>query len=169
VWIVLDAAEELAARGADARFVIVGDGPLAAEFRAERDRRGLANVEIRPGVPVSDVAEVLLNSHALLIPLGKHEMLGDFIPSKLYDAMAVGRPALVAASGESAALTEATGCGVVVPPEDGRALADAITGLEQDPVGAAEMAKRGRAAAPEYARSRAIERLEEVLLNSSRR
>jgi glycosyltransferase involved in cell wall biosynthesis len=91
------------------------------------------------------------------------------VPSKLYDAMAVGRPALVAATGEAAALTRASGCGVVVPPEDGEALAEAILELKAHPDEASAMAARGRVAAREHARSRQIERLEQVLKQAAAR
>lgn len=164
--IVLDAAERL--RGEPVRFVLVGDGPLAAQLREERRRRGLEAVEIRPALPVSEVGGFLESCNALLIPLRDHDLLRDFIPSKLYDAMAVGRPALVAASGEASALARDAGCGLEVAPEDGEDLAQAVLRLRDDPGLAGRLGAAGRATAEENARSRQVERLEEILLSAAR-
>jgi colanic acid biosynthesis glycosyl transferase WcaI len=159
--IVLDAAERL--RDEPVRFVCVGDGPLREELERERERRGLHRVELRPGIPVAQVGRFLQDCHALLVPLRDHPLLEAFIPSKLYDAMAVGRPAIVAAGGEAARLVEETGAGVVVGPEDGDALARAVRELASDPDRAAGLARAGRDAARGLARSRQLERLEQVL------
>ena len=159
--IVLDAADRM--RDDEVRFLLVGDGPRAGELRAGIAARGLRNVELRPGIPVAHVAEFLQSCHALLVPLRDHPMLDDFIPSKLYDAMAVGRPALVAARGEAAALAAATGGGLVVPPEDGAALAAAIRRLASKPELREALSASGRRAAAGLARSRQVETLEDVL------
>jgi glycosyltransferase involved in cell wall biosynthesis len=160
--IALDAAEKL--RDRPVRFVLLGDGPLKRELQAEAERRGLErNVEFRPGVPVDEVAPFLQSCHALLVPLRDHPLLGEFIPSKLYDAMAVGRPALVALRGEGAKLAEETGAGLVVAPEDGDGLAAAIARLlDEDGLGA-KLARAGKQAARGLARSRQLDTLEEVL------
>jgi colanic acid biosynthesis glycosyl transferase WcaI len=163
--IVFDAAERL--REEDVRFLLVGDGPLSAELRAERDARGLDAVDIRPAVPVTEIAHVMQRCNALLVPLRAHPLLEDFVPSKLYDAIAVGRPAIVAARGEAAALVLACGAGIAIPPEDGAALADVVRALARDPEGAAALGQAGRNAGGEFARSRQIERLESVLASAA--
>src|SRR4051794_9697206 len=159
--IALDAAERLRER--PVRFVLLGDGPLKRDLQAEAERRGLRNVEFRAGVPVAEVAGFLQSCHALLVPLRDHPLLGEFIPSKLYDAMAVGRPALVALRGEGAALATETGAGLVVEPEDGAALAAAVERLVDEPGLAERLAAAGRQAATGLARSRQVDTLERVL------
>jgi glycosyltransferase involved in cell wall biosynthesis len=160
--IVIAAAEQLEHEAV--RFILVGDGAVGAQLRAELGaRRLLHKVEIRPPVAVSHVGEFLRSCHALLIPLRDHRLLGDFIPSKLYDAMAVGRPAIVAARGEAAKLVEQTGCGLVIEPEDGIGLAAVVRALALDPATSEQLGRAGKAAAAGLARSRQIERLERVL------
>jgi colanic acid biosynthesis glycosyl transferase WcaI len=162
--IALDAAEELRDAGVSGvRFSMVGSGPLALALEAERDRRGLDTVTFGAPVPVREIGDFLQSSHALLIPLRSDPLLEDFIPSKLYDAMAVGRPAIVAAGREAAAIVHETGCGVVVPPEDGTALAGAVRALASDPERARSMGVAGRSAARDYARSRQVGRLANLL------
>jgi len=165
--IAFDAAEQL--RDTAIRFRLLGSGPLAGQLQEERTRRGIGNLTIEPPVPVQQVGDFLQACHALLIPLRDHALLADFIPSKLYDAMAVGRPAIVAASGEAAALVTETGCGIVVPPEDGSALADALRALADDPQRARALGAAGRRAAREHARSRQVEHLVEVLCRAVQR
>jgi glycosyltransferase involved in cell wall biosynthesis len=158
---VLDAAERL--RGEDVRFLLVGEGPRAALLRRERERRRLDALEVRAAVPVAEVGDLLLGCDALLVPLRAHPALEAFIPSKLYDAMAVGRPAIVAAGGEAARLVRETGCGLVVAPEDGEALAVAVRSLAAERERARDLGRAGRRAAGAYARSRQVERLEAIL------
>ena len=147
------------------RFLVVGDGPLSQPL--QRRAAHLGNVEMRGPVPTVDIGPVLESCHALLIPLRSHKVLESFVPSKLYDAMAVGRPAIVAAAGEPAALVMESGAGVVVPPEDGPALAAAIRSLAGDRDSAAAMGTAGRRAARGHARSLQIERLESVLIEAA--
>jgi glycosyltransferase involved in cell wall biosynthesis len=163
--IVLDAAERL--HDEPVRFLLVGDGAMKGELQAQAAERGLDRVEFRASVPVAEVGGVLQDCHALLIPLRNHPLLGDFIPSKLYDAMAIGRPAIVAAHGETAALVEETGAGVAVAPEDGASLAQVIRRLAGDPQYAARLGAAGRVAARDLARSRQVDRLEQVLLQAA--
>ena len=160
--IVLDAAERL--RGEHVRFVLLGDGPLRDWLSLQIAARKLDGaVELRRSVPVSEVGDFLQSCHALLVPLAGHPLLADFIPSKLYDAMAVGRPAIVAAAGEASALVRETGAGVAVPPGSDEDLAEAVRKLVRSPEEARRMGQAGRTAAARLARSRQIERLEAVL------
>jgi glycosyltransferase involved in cell wall biosynthesis len=163
--IVLEAAGHL--RGAGAHFLIVGDGPRGATLREVAQARGLDNVEFRPSVPADQVGPVLQGCHALLIPLRDHALLDGFIPSKLYDAMAVGRPAIVAARGEAAALVRKHDAGLTIAPEDGAALADAVRALRANPARVAQLGAAGREAAPQYARSHQVARLEAILAEAA--
>lgn len=162
---VLDAADRL--RDARVRFLLVGDGPRAAELRSDRDRRGLDNVDLRPGVPPDRVAEFLLAADALLVPLGAQPLLDAFIPSKLYDAMAVGRPVIASVRGEAAELVRESGCGLLVPPENGDALARTVLKLARDPEGARALGRAGRDTARRHARSRQVDRLHELIVEAS--
>lgn len=164
--IAIDAADLL--RGSAVRFVLVGDGPARAELHDEIEKRGLSDViSLRPGIPVADVGAFLRSCDALLVPLRDHPLLGDFIPSKLYDAMAVGRPVLVAARGEAAALTTKSNAGIVISPEDGVGLAEASRRLADDPDLARRLGRSGHEAAEGLTRSKQVDLLERVLLDAS--
>jgi colanic acid biosynthesis glycosyl transferase WcaI len=163
--IIPDAAAEL--RGEDIRFVVVGDGPVGDTLRSEVRRRDLAAIEMRPVVPVDEVGDVIRKCHALLVPLRAHPLLDDFVPSKLYDAMAVGRPVIAALGGEAASIVREAQCGLVVAPEDGSALAEAIRSLRDRPDWAQTMGSAGRRVAQGLARSRQVARLEQILSHAA--
>jgi glycosyltransferase involved in cell wall biosynthesis len=167
--VVIDAAKELADRPIE--FLLMGAGPVEAELRARIDELGLTNVVMAPMVETASVGELLLSCHALLVPLRDHPLLEDFIPSKLYDAMAVGRPAIVAARGEAADFVTEHRFGVVIGPEDGAALARVARQLAMDPGYAARLGAAGKAACAAYARSAqaaTLCRLLESLVSSRR-
>jgi colanic acid biosynthesis glycosyl transferase WcaI len=159
--VVLAAAKAVSERPID--FVLTGGGPLYTHLAAQVSQRGLTNVTLRPSVPPEHVGSAMQDCDALLVPLRDHPILADFIPSKLYDAMAVGRPTIVVAGGEAAALVAAHDCGIAVPSGDATALADAIARLAGDPLLAQRLGDAGKAAAPQHARSRHADRLCELL------
>jgi glycosyltransferase involved in cell wall biosynthesis len=159
---VLDAADRV---GGKIHFAFVGDGPVKAALENDARLRGLENVHFHPQVPITDVPRMLAASDALLVPLSAHPLFGDFIPSKLIDFMASGKPVLLAASGEPARIVERNRAGVVVAPEDADALAEATVWLAANPEVAEAMAMRGRSFARSRLRSVQAERLEQVLID----
>jgi glycosyltransferase involved in cell wall biosynthesis len=151
-----------------ADFALVGDGPLKERLMTEAAERGLTNVHFHEQEPLENIPPILAASDALLVPLSAHPTFTDFVPSKMIDYMAVGRPILLAAAGESARLLESAGAGYVVEPENPKALAEAIKRLAGDPSGAARMGERGPVFAAKRLRSVQAERLEQVLLDVTR-
>lgn len=163
--VVLAAAQRL--RGEPFRLRLVGGGPRRAALEQEIRERDLDNVEISPPVAREEVSEVLRRCDALLVCLRDEPLLDHFVPSKLFDAMAVGRPVLLAARGESAELVARTGCGLIVAPEDGAGLAAAARRLAADRAEATAMGLAGREAVGAYARSRQVELLERTLAEAA--
>jgi glycosyltransferase involved in cell wall biosynthesis len=163
--IVLGAADLL--RETNVRFLVIGDGPLSADLRSQREERALHNVEIRPSVPVTEIGDILAGCDAILVPLRAHHLLEQFVPSKLYDAMALGRPVILAARGEAEALLSESGAGIAVAPEDAAELADAVVRLAGDPALAHRLGAAGRRAAKVHVRSHQIERLDAVLAQAA--
>ena len=66
------------------------------------------------------------------------------MPTKMLEAMAAARPVVLSASGEAARFVDASGGGVVVPPEDPAALAGALEQLAADRERAVSLGKAGR-------------------------
>ena len=99
-------------------------------------------------MPLDEIPPILAASDALLVPLSGHPTFEQFVPSKMVDFMATGKPVILSAAGESARILERAGAGVVVPPESPDALAEAIRWLAEHPAEAAAMGRRGREFAP---------------------
>lgn len=130
---VVEAAQLLAQADDRVQIVLVGSGPVEARLRQHAARSGLANLLFVPRVDQERAADWMAAADALLVSLANVEMLRQFVPSKLYDALAVGRPVLLAAYGEARSILEASGGGIAYPPEDALALATAVRRLRGDP------------------------------------
>lgn len=128
---LLDAAESLADE--DVTILLLGDGPLREGLKDEARRRHLDNLLFRDRVPLDRAARFMAASDALLVPLRDGPIFGKFIPSKLFDAMAAGRPVLLSVDGEARSILDEAGAGVYYPAEDAEALAAAICRLRSDP------------------------------------
>jgi glycosyltransferase involved in cell wall biosynthesis len=159
---VLDAAERV---NGNVHFAFVGEGPVKEALERDARERALRNVHFHGQVSIAEVPHILATSDALLVPLSGHPAFADFVPSKMVDYMAMGKPVILSAAGEAARLLRAAGGGVVVDPEDGAALAEAVTWLRDHQDDAVRMGELGRAWARRRLRSIQAERLEQVLLD----
>lgn len=159
------ALEAAALVDGSADVLLVGDGPMRGILRELVDERRLHNVHFHPQIPLEEIPPVLAASDALFVPLSAHPTFRQFVPSKLIDFMAVGRPVVLAAAGEAARILERSGGGIAVAPEAPDELARAIRWLADHPAEAAAMGARGRAFAHRRLRSTQAERLEELLFD----
>jgi glycosyltransferase involved in cell wall biosynthesis len=73
-----------------------------------------------------------------------------FVPSKLFEMLAAGRPIIGAVRGEARDILARSGGALLVEPERGDQLAEAVDRLRADPDLRAELARTGRAFAVEH-------------------
>jgi glycosyltransferase involved in cell wall biosynthesis len=126
---------------------IAGDGADAAPLRERLANGGPAGVRMLGAVPAERIPALYAESDVAVVMLRDLPIFEGALPTKLLEAMAAGKPVVLAARGEAARLVEAEKCGVVVPPEDPRALADALAALAASPSRRAALGAAGRAAA----------------------
>ena len=139
------AAERLRAEGLEARFVLVGAAPEGNPSRVPDEVlegwRAAGAVEFWGHR--DDMPKVLAQAHVVVLPSYYREGL----PKVLLEAAACARPVIT---------TDWPGCrdalvpgetGLVVPPRDGQALADAIRRLVGDTTARRRMGRAGRALA----------------------
>lgn len=162
---LIDAAESL--RNEPVRLLFVGDGVAKPMLEQRARERGLTNCEFRPSVPPRELVALLHAADACVATTRASEFAGETIPVKLFDYLAVGCPIVAAVRGDAAGVVEAAGGGLVVPPENGAAIADAIRRLRDEPGLREQLATHGPAfVAREHSRlalgRRWVELLDEV-------
>jgi len=161
VGVLLDAA---ALAGPEVvELLIAGEGPDADFLRAQVQARRLTNVELLGPVSPARIPGLYESVDAGVVPLRDRPVFAGALPSKLFEVLAAGRPAIVAARGEAAELVSNAGAGLVVAPEDPHALAEAFRRLRAAPEEALRMGQRGRLHARAFDRASAVERWRELL------
>jgi colanic acid biosynthesis glycosyl transferase WcaI len=141
---ILEAARELSA-SEDYRFVFIGDGPEKSSLMAKAGQQTQSDIVFMDPLPKDEIPELLAAADMLLIPLACD--IPGAVPSKLYEAMASGRPLVLVATGEPAEIVRQHQAGLVVSPGDITALAQAIRTLRTEPEKAAQFATNARRAA----------------------
>lgn len=147
----LEAARIVAEARPDARFLVVGDGPLRGELEERSRALGIAEKTVFLGMrgdaarlyPLMDV--VCLTSR------------NEGTPLSLIEAMAAGRATVACAVGGVPDLLEDGRAGVLVPPGKPGRFAGAVTGLLADPARRGSLGASARTAAARYDAARLAE------------
>ena len=141
--VVLEAAHLL--RDQDrVRFVLLGDGPERAALRKCADELALTNVLFVDPMPRAEALSLVAASDAAVVPLRDNPLFRGAIPSKLFEAQALGKPLLLGVDGEARELfIEQGGGGLYFTPEDPQALAVAVRELLADPGKARTLGEAG--------------------------
>jgi glycosyltransferase involved in cell wall biosynthesis len=93
-----------------------------------------------------------------------------FVPSKLFEVLAAGRPIIGAVRGEARDILQRSGGALLVDPERGDQLAAAVARLRADPELRSTLARSGRAFAEQhYDRDALAARYLDVLANVVKR
>jgi colanic acid biosynthesis glycosyl transferase WcaI len=150
---VLDAAELL--RGSEVTFFFVGVGAAKSELELKARARKLDNLVFAPRQEKSAMPQYWSVCDASLVHLRADPVFESVIPSKIFEAMAVGLPTIYAAPrGDGSGIVERCACGIVVAPMDAAALANAALTLARDPGLRARLAAAAVQSAPVYSRTR---------------
>lgn len=136
--------------------VLVGEGAEKDALKARAEALRLKNVRFIDQQPKELVPAFYAACDVGVVTLRDTALFRGALPSKLFEYLAMERPVLLGVAGEAADLIAAAGAGECVPPEDARALAEAIRRLSKDRARLAEMGKRGRAYVLEHYDRRAL-------------
>ena len=141
---LLDAAAALRDRR-DITFVFVGEGARRGHIEARIASESLTNVRLLPFVPMGELNDMLASANVSLVTLEK-EIAGLAVPSKFYNILASGRPAVavVNAKSEVSYIVQETQCGVQVDPENSAELESVLRQLADDPQRVAQMGHNAR-------------------------
>jgi glycosyltransferase involved in cell wall biosynthesis len=127
----------------------------AAEAMALAEQQGLLGRNIffyEQWVPYHERANFLLEA-TIVVSLHRQHLETAYaaLRSRFLDHLWVGVPSLVSAGDQAAALVQAEGIGLVVPPQDSAAVAGALQRLLADESLRVAQAARARELAPQYA------------------
>jgi colanic acid biosynthesis glycosyl transferase WcaI len=164
---LIGAARILEAKRPEVLFLFIGDGSRRAE--AERLARGLKNVRFLPYQPYEGLRQSLSAADVHLISL-REGLDGLLVPSKLYGALASGRPIMYVGPSacEVARVTREHDVGWEGRPGDAAGLAGAIEAAAASPAWSRERGARARAIfEAEFDRPIAVERWRRVLAEAA--
>jgi glycosyltransferase involved in cell wall biosynthesis len=137
--VAVEALALLAGRGLPARLELIGrevDPRFAAAVRARARALGVDGLVEEAG-EIADVRSALLRADVVISP-----SRNEWTPLSLMEAMACARPVVASAVG---GVAEVVGeAGLLVPPSDHEALADALDRLARDPELARRLGREGR-------------------------
>jgi glycosyltransferase involved in cell wall biosynthesis len=128
----------------DIAFLILGEGAERAGLEADARSRGLANLIFRDFVPHDLMPSYLAALDLSIVHLRADPLFKTVIPSKIFEAMAMGVPIVMAVEGESAEIVRSAQAGVCVPSGDPAAMARAVTDLADRPQERRRMGQNGR-------------------------
>jgi glycosyltransferase involved in cell wall biosynthesis len=121
--VLLDAVHLLRCRGVDVTLELAGDGPERDRLAAKAETLG-PRVRLLGGIPRHALSAVLGRADAVVVP-SRREGLGLVA----LDALGAGRPVVASRVGGLPEVVQEPDDGVLVPPGDPRALADALERL----------------------------------------
>jgi colanic acid biosynthesis glycosyl transferase WcaI len=139
--LVIPEAARLLASRKDIVFVICGDGVMKSKLEAATAL--LPNVRLLPLQPFDHLGDLLCMADIHLLPqsAGAADLV---LPSKLSGMLASGRPVIATCLAGTELHGVVSQCGLVVPPKDCVALANAIGKLADDTAMRLELGRRAR-------------------------
>ena len=159
---VLDAAVRLE-RFPDVRFLFVGGGAGKEKLVDELKRKKLTNVIVVPSQPKELMPAYWSLCNVALVHLKNTPVFESVIPSKIFEAMGMGIPILLASpEGEASRIVEMEKAGIRVPAEDPAALEKGILRFRNDQAFYGDCATHSYAAAPRYSRERQARKMIQV-------
>ena len=122
----------------EALFVLAGDGPERASLEAQAHQLGMDDRIVFLGYR-QDISDLLASCDLFVLP-----SLFEGLPLAVLEAMAAGKPVIATAIGGTDEAVVPGETGLLVPPADPGALAEAIRALLSDPARAQRLAARGK-------------------------
>lgn len=126
-----------AVRGLDVHVIVVSDALLIEGIRFP------ANVEVKVDIPYRQYLDLLYGCSMVVVPLTRLvKSTGQVV---FLEAMALGKPVVATATIGTEDYLEHGSTGILVPPEDNKALREAISGFIEHPASYAALARRALA------------------------
>jgi putative colanic acid biosynthesis glycosyltransferase WcaI len=129
---LLDAAHMLQSAAPQVAFLLLGEGADKERIKRLAASRHLNNIIFLDQQPRARIPSFISASDACLVLLKKTEIFKTVIPTKMLEFMSCSRPLILGVDGQARTIVEQAQAGLVVEPENGPALANAILRLSCD-------------------------------------
>lgn len=110
----------------DVQFVLIGDGVDVQRLRTLVREQSLDNVQFIDRQPATQMPHFFALAEALLVHLKRDPLFAITIPSKTIAYLACGRPIISVTEGDAATVVREAEAGLICPPDDPAALAEAV-------------------------------------------
>ena len=152
----------------DLRFIFIGDGVVKEKLIKMKQKMQLDSVIFLDKVDRDQMPSFISAMDVCLVPLIKHPLFLNALPSKMFEYMACEKPVIVSIEGEAKDLIKKSGAGVFVEPENISQLKNAILNLYEKKRLGTNIGKKGRYfVSKHYCRTKIAKRIESVLKNLS--
>ena len=129
----------------DIQFIFVGDGVEKKKLMREASVKKLDNVLFLEPVPRKEVPDFLEKADLCFLTHAQTGSFSAFIPNRLFDYLAVGKPVLLLLEkGDASQILEESGGGVQVSPKDTVQAVKAILELKSNPEKRKKMGELGK-------------------------
>jgi glycosyltransferase involved in cell wall biosynthesis len=131
-------------------------------------KKGLRNVLFWPGQTHEKMPEIYALADICLVSLKNISLFNKFIPSKIFEIMASGRPLIACLGGEAAEILEHSGGAMVIPPGNPKELEQAIINLLNNNTLRQKMGENGvKYVSQHFSRETLAKKYENVLMEIS--
>ncbi|MGI4851439.1 MAG: glycosyltransferase family 4 protein [Janthinobacterium lividum] len=157
-------AAEILQKDTSVHFLFVGEGAEKEKLVSYAQKQQLSNVHFFPLQPKKKIPAFWSICDIAIIHLKDDKIFKKVIPSKMFEAMAMGLPLLVVSpGGESKELVEKNKCGLFIYSGKSQLLADTIIKLKQDPDMMAKFKQASYQASKLYSRETQAENVIKIL------
>lgn len=113
-------------------FLFIGDGAEKEKIKTIASTNDLKNVTFLDPIPKEQIPNYLSLTDASLVPLKKSDTFKTVIPSKIFEACAMGKPIILGVEGQAKELLDEFGAGVYFEPENMNEFIEVVNRLKDD-------------------------------------
>ena len=143
---LIEAAPKVISKLPDVSFIIVGHGHWGEHLQSLTLKHQVKDNFLFTGYQPWDMIPLYCNAFDVgITPYVGEKGIGRYRSSmKTLEYMAAGTPVIITHAEGVSDIVEDAGCGIVIPPDDSNALANAITQIIGNPIKGQEMGESGR-------------------------
>lgn len=135
---------KLLAHNKEIVFLFVGTGSEKGKLVEIAKEEKINNIIFHDPVAKQLVKEFYALADVCFVPLRDVDLFSTFIPSKMFEILAMEKPIIASLKGEAETILRNSRGAIVTPPEDSRAIVNAILELYENPTKRKKMGQEGR-------------------------